>query len=43
MSNSDPHTTDMGRVESEPAIDHYSSNPFHPFLRFRLHHPGPMV
>ena len=43
MSNSNPHATDMGHVESEPATDHYSSNPLHPFLRFKSHHPGPVV
>ena len=42
VSNSDPHATDMGRVESEPAFVHYSSNPFHPVLGFRSHHHGPI-
>jgi len=31
MFNSDSHATDMGRVESELAIDHCSFNPLYPF------------
>ena len=42
LSNSDPHVTYLGRVESEPAIDHHSSNPVYPFLHFRSHHHDPI-
>ena len=41
VSNSGPHATDMGRVESEPAFVYYSSNHFHPLLGFKSHHHGP--
>ena len=36
-SNSDPHTTDMGRVGPKPAFVHYSSNPLRPSLVSKLH------
>jgi hypothetical protein len=42
-SNSDPHAADMGRVESEPAVVHYSSNPLHPFWASVFIIMGPMV
>ena len=42
VSNSNPHATNMGRVESEPAIDHHFSNLIYPFLHFRSHPAGPI-
>jgi hypothetical protein len=40
-SNSDPHATDMGGMEPEPAFVHDSSNPLQPLLGFRSRHYGP--
>ena len=42
VSNSDPHITDMGGVESEPAFGHYSSSPLQCCLGFKLHLRGPI-
>ena len=39
-TDSDPHITDMGRVESEPAFVHYSSNFFRPCRGFEPRHCG---
>ena len=41
-SNSDPHATGMGCVETEPEFVHYSSNPIQPLLGFKSHHHGPI-
>ena len=39
-TNSDPHATDMGCVESEPASVHYSSDFFRPRYGFEPRHCG---
>jgi len=36
LSNSDPHTKDVGLVESKPDLDHYSSNSPRASLGFRF-------
>ena len=38
ISISYPHATNLGRVESEPASIHYSSNLFRPCLESRVRH-----
>ena len=38
MSNSNPHATNMGRLEPEPASIHHSSNPVRPALESRVCH-----
>jgi hypothetical protein len=38
MSNSYPHATNMGRVETEPASIRCSSNPVRPCLDSRIRH-----
>jgi len=40
VSNSDPHITDMGGVESEQAFGRYSANPLQCCLGFKLHLRG---
>ena len=42
MSDSAPHATDMGRVESEPAFVHYSSNSLRRSLGFMFRDPLPI-
>jgi len=41
-SNSHPHITDMGGVESEPAFGCYSSNTFQRCLGFRFLRRSPI-
>jgi len=36
--NSDPHTTDMGRVGAKLTFVHYPSNPLRPSLVSKLYH-----
>jgi len=40
-STSDPHAANMGRVESEQAVVHYSSDPLQPRSGFMSRHLGP--
>jgi len=42
MPNSDPHATDMGRMESEPAFVHYTSSPLQRLLGFGPHNHCPI-
>jgi len=41
VSNSHPHNTDVGGVESKPAFGRYSANPLQCYLgfKFNLHAP----
>jgi len=39
---SDPHATDMGRVESKPTFVHYSFDTVQPLLGFGSRHRGPI-
>ena len=38
MFNSHPHATNMGRMETEPASSHHSSDPVRPCLESRVRH-----
>jgi hypothetical protein len=42
MSNSHPHATNMGRVETESASIHHSSNPVRPCLESRVRYSIPV-
>ena len=43
LFDSDPHNTDMDRVESEPEFVHYSSNSFYPLVGFSCLHQCPIL
>ena len=43
VSNSRPHITDMGGVESEPAFSSYSANLLQCCLGFKLHLRGSIL
>jgi len=40
--NSDPHITDLGGMESEPAFGRYSPNLLQCWLGFKFRHRGPI-
>ena len=42
VSDSHPHTTDMGGMESEPALGRYSANTLQFCLGFRFLRRGPI-